>query len=66
MDDIKISKNLFRFGNDEVVVFYDHIDNLLMINSKLPENKIDIIKNGTFIIKSLECIKNILNNIKNE
>lgn len=66
MNDIKISKNLFRFGNDEVVVFYDHIDNLLIINSTLPENKIDIIKNGTFIIESLECIKNTLNNIKNE
>ena len=66
MNDIKISKNLFRFDNDEIVVFYDHTDNFLLINSTLPENKIDIIKNGIFIIESLECIKNILNNIKNE
>lgn len=66
MNDIKISKNLFRFDNDEIVVFYDHTDNFLLINSTLPENKIDIIKNGTFIIESLKCIKNTLNNIKNE
>ena len=40
----KISKNLFRFDNNEIIVFYDHTDNFLLIKSTLPENKIDIIK----------------------
>ena len=64
--DICIKEGMFRFDNNEVIIFYDNKDKHLIINSKLPGGKIDIIKNGDFMIKSVLCIKDELNKINNE
>ena len=55
MEDIKICKDSFRFENDEVVILF--VNNEFNIISK-NNSKIDLIKNGKFIEKSIQQIIN--------
>lgn len=55
MEDIKICKDAFRFENDEVVILF--VNNEFNIISK-NNSKIDLIKNGKFIEKSIQQIIN--------
>ena len=53
MKDIKICKDTFRFENDNVVILF--VYNELNIMSK-NNSKIDLIKDGKFIEKSIQQI----------
>jgi hypothetical protein len=58
--DIKISKNNFRFDNNDVVILFVN-DELNIIGKN--NSKIDFVKNGQFIEKS---IQQIINHFKNK
>ena len=58
--DIKISKNNFRFDNNDVVILFVN-DELNIIGKN--NSKIDFVKNGQFIEKS---IQQIINDFKNK
>jgi hypothetical protein len=55
---ICIKENTFRYQNDDMVIFYDPEDGL-MINSR-NKNQIDLVKNEEFITESLKEISEYL------
>ena len=67
-EDIKnntvISTKTYRLDNDDVSVWFD-LEDGLMIFSKTGNKEIDLIKNGDFIIESINKIKDILNDRTN-
>lgn len=63
-NNIIISTKTYRLDNDDVSVWFD-LEDGLMIYSKTGNKEIDLIKNCSFIIESINKIKNILNDRTN-
>ena len=63
-NNIVISTKTYRLDNDDISVWFD-LEDGLMIYSKTGNKEIDLIKNGNFIIESINKIKNILNDRTN-